>query len=167
MTTKACSERRDWACRQRATTRHQHAAAGRRDLADGLAQALYGVGLADQLFLGSCAQAQLGVLPPQLGGLQGAIQDQEHALAVEGLLDEIVSADLDGLDRRLDVAVPADHDDGKVWIDLLHALQDLYPVQARVLQPDIEDYETRAARLDLAQGRIAVTGLASRETLIL
>src|SRR6516165_1817091 len=51
--------------------------------------------------------------PAQLRGLHGTLDDQQQAIGLEGLLDEVIGPELDGLNRRLDVAVAADHDDGQ------------------------------------------------------
>src|SRR5882672_1614237 len=56
---------------------------------------------------------------------------------LEGLLEEVVGALLDRLDRGGDVAVPRDHQHGRVRVLGAHGLQDLQPVHARHL--DVEE----------------------------
>ena len=45
--------------------------------------------------------------------LDGAFHDQQQAVGLERLFDEVIGAELDRLDRRFDIAMAADHGDRK------------------------------------------------------
>jgi hypothetical protein len=77
----------------------EDATAGRRDALDLLAQLRRGRRDADQLDRAAGTLAQLLVLALQRRRLDRAVDDQQQAVRLERLLDEIVGADLDGGDR--------------------------------------------------------------------
>jgi hypothetical protein len=52
---------------------------------------------------------------------------------------EIVGALSDSGDGGFDGAVPGDHDDRKIGIDLLEIRQEIEAVHAAALQPDVQD----------------------------
>ena len=89
--------------------------------------------------------AQRAVLRFELAVAQRVADDEDGLLERQRLLDEVVRAELDRLDRRLDVAVAGDHDDDGVGAALAQALQRREAVHAG--QPDVEDDEVdRPAR---------------------
>src|SRR5207237_7655259 len=92
-------------------TGDQDTAASRRDAVDLLAELIGGGRDADEVELAAGAQLQFLVLAAQQRSLYRAGDDEQQPVALERLLDEIVSADLDRLDRSLDRAVAADHHD--------------------------------------------------------
>ena len=103
---------------------------------------------ADQVEFAAGAQPQFRVFAAQLRRLDRARDDQQQPVALERLFDEIVGAELDRLDRRLDRAVAADHDDRHRRHVGLHPVQDLDAVELAVLEPDVEDHQRRLPRLD-------------------
>ena len=115
----------------------QHPAVGRRRHRDLLAQLHHRVALADHRVLRVDLRAQrliFGLEPP----LPQRVADDEHRLLQrQRLLDEIERAHLDPADRRLDVAVPRDHDDLRFDLPLAHARERGEPIHSR--QPDVED----------------------------
>src|SRR5471032_2287727 len=50
---------------------------------------------------------------------------------------------------------------------LLDAVEQLQPIEAAALQPDIQEYEVRPARPDRGDGRIAIARRAGRVSLVL
>ena len=91
------------------------------------------------------AGAQRAVLRFELAVAQRVADDEDGLLERQRLLDEVVRAELDRLDRRLDVAVAGDHDDDGVGAALAQTLQRREAVHAG--QPDVEDDEVdRPAR---------------------
>ena len=133
----------------------QHARLGRRDAVDGGQHLLHRVRLAEDAR--RVLAAQLEVLALELGVLERVARQQEHAVAVERLLEEVVRALLGRLDRRLDRAVARDHDDGQVGAALDDVAQDLHAVAAGHL--DVEEDEADVlARIDGRQPGGAVLG---------
>ena len=97
----------------------------------------------------------------------GAIDHQQQAVGLEGLLDEIVGA---GLDRRhggVDGAVAADHHHRHRRILAPDHLEKLQAVELAALQPDVEDHQRRPALAHRIDGLGAVVGAAGRMALIL
>ena len=107
----------------------QHPAVGRADLGDQLAQLLGGGRAADQTVGGDGLGPQPAVLAPQPGGLQRTVDDQQQAVGLERLFQEVIGAALDGADRGFDVAVTRDHHDRQVRIVLLDLLKQLQAVE--------------------------------------
>ncbi len=134
----------------------QDAAVGRRDLDDHLAQLLGRLGMADQAVRRQGLHAQAAVLPAQGGRLQGALHDQQQAVGLERLLQEVIGAALDGADGGLDVAVAGDHDHRQVGIELLDHVEQLQAVHAAALHPDVQDEQRGLARADAGQGLLGV-----------
>jgi hypothetical protein len=145
----------------------QHTAAGRRHPVDLLAQMVGHERAADQIKLAAGAQLQLLVLAPQQRRLDRPRQHQQQAIRLERLLDKIVGADLDRLDRGLDRPVAADHHHRNRRHLSAQPTQDLDPVELAVLQPDIEDDQGRLARVQFTQRLGAVGGLAGGVALVL
>ena len=69
--------------------------------------------------------------------LERLLERQEDALERERLLEEVVGAALDGLDRRLHGAVPGDHDDRQVEAAGAEPVEHGEAVDVR--QPDVEE----------------------------
>ena len=110
---------------------------------------------------------QLADLAAQARGFERAVGDEQQPIGLERLLDEIVSAVLDGGDRGLDIAVPGNHDDRQFRMQLLDGAQKLQAVEAAALQPDVEKHEVRAPGLDRGERGIAVTCRSRGKSLIL
>ncbi len=82
-----------------------------------------------------------GQLSARLRGVEHVAHADEHALAREGLLEEVARAELDGLHRVVDGRVPADDDDGQVSRRLVAAdLRERFE-PAHVGQLHVEDRE--------------------------
>ena len=124
----------------------QNPAAGRRHSLDLLPQLVGRRRDADEIDVASGAQLQLLVLAPQLRRLDRTLDDQQQPIRFEGFFDEIVGADLDRFDRRLDRTVSADHDDGDRRHLGAQLFEDLDPLEPAFLQPDVEDDERRLPR---------------------
>ncbi len=99
--------------------------------------------------------------------LQRALGDEDQPVGVERLLDEVVGALLDGRHRRLDGAVAGDHHHRHFRVVLLDQLQELQAVELGALQPDVEEDQMRAARLDGGERLVAVLGGAGAVALVL
>ena len=138
----------------------EHPAAGRRDLADRLAQLIDRRRVPDQLGFRPGPHPQLLVLLAQLGGFHRPFDDQDEAVGLERLFDEIVGAQLDRRDRGLDRSVAADDHHGNRRVLALDRVQDLEAVEPAVLQPNIEDHQARSAGRERFQGGVAVGRLS-------
>ena len=90
-------------------SRDQDAAARRGNAIERRAHLVDGRGLTDQLGLVPRLETKFRVLAAQPGRFDRALDDQQQAVRLEGLLDVIVSAALNRRHRRLDVAMAADH----------------------------------------------------------
>ena len=86
--------------------------------------------------------AQPHVLCGEVHVLERIAQRQQDAVGVERLFEEIVGAELCGLDRRLDGAVPGNHHDHGLRVELPQSRQSLEPVHA--LHLDVEEDQQRA-----------------------
>ncbi len=86
-------------------TEDQHAAVGRRRHRDLLAQLPHDEALAHHLAGAIDARAQRAVLGFEVPLPQRVADDEHRLLERQRLFDEVERADLDGLHRRLDVAV--------------------------------------------------------------
>ena len=115
-------------------------------------------GIADDAIERPCPLTQGGNFAPQLIGFERAFRDEHQPVGLEGLLDEVISADFDGADRSFDIAVAGDHDHGQALVLLLHLFEHLEPVEPRPLQPDIEKYEVRSAAGDGGERFVGVLG---------
>ena len=143
-------------------TGHENPAAGRGNPLDLLPQLVDRRRGADQVEFAAGAQPQFGIFAAQLRRLDRARDDEQQPIALERLFDEIVGADLDRLDRRLDGAVAADHDHRHRRHVGPHPLQDFDAVELAVLQPDVEDQQRRLAGVDCRKRLLAVGRLARR-----
>ena len=122
---------------------------------------------ADQVEIAAGAQPQLLVLAPQQRRLDRALDDQQQPVGFERLLDKIIGADLDRLDRGLDRAVAADHHHRHRRHLGAQQPQDLDPVELAALQPDVEDDQGRLPGVDRRQRLGAVRRLARGVALVL
>ena len=89
----------------------EDAPVGRRRDGDLLAQLLDEAALADDLLAALELLAQVAVLPLEPPVVERARGGEERLLERQGLFDEVVGAELGGLDGGLDGAVSGDHDD--------------------------------------------------------
>jgi len=130
-----------------------------------------GAGLGANYSRGLVAPGQtappLGSLTPQQRGLNRALDDQQQPVRFERLFDEVVGADFDRLDCRLDRAMPADHDNRHRRHLGVQQPENFDPVELAALQPNVEDDEGRLPGMDHGQRLGAVTGLARPVTLVL
>ena len=117
----------------------QHAAVGRRDLLERLAQLAHRRGVAEQFGIGSGATLQFLVLALEPRGFERPADDQDQPVGLERLLDIVIGAALDGRDGGFDIAVARDDDDRQFGMLLLDDVEEIEPVELRSLQPDVED----------------------------
>ena len=80
----------------------------------------------------------------RLRGFQRALDHQQQPVGLERLFQEVVGAALDGADRGLDVAVAGDHHHRQVGVERLDQVEQLQPVHAAALHPDVEHQQRRA-----------------------
>ena len=78
--------------------------------------------------------AQPAIVEDELALLARAADHIEKAVRLERLLDEVVGAAPHRLDRDLDIAMPGDHHDGQIRIELLDMAEQRHPVDALHLQ---------------------------------
>ncbi len=114
----------------------------------------------DKLGFGTGAQAQLVVLAPEAHGFDGALDDDDQAIGLERLLDEVVGALLDRGDGGLDRSVSGDNDDRHLGVIAPEHIQKLQAVEPAALEPNVEDHQRRTALIDRREGTIGVTGAA-------
>src|SRR5581483_4862496 len=144
----------------------QDAAVGLGRALDGLAQLVHAGRMPGQDAGGRRQLLQLPHLALEPRGLQRARRDQDQAVRLERLLDEVIGAALDCGDRGLDVAVARDHHDRQLGIVLLDLLEQLQAVELGALQPDVEEYQMRTAVGDLRQRGVAVARGARGKSLV-
>ncbi len=80
--------------------------------------------------------------------LQRPFGDQQQPVGLERFLDEVVGATLDRRNRGLDIAVAGNHHDRQFRVFQLEAVEQLQPVEAAALQPDVEENQIGPARDD-------------------
>ena len=100
-------------------------------------------------------------------GFQRALRHQHQPVGLERLLDEVVGALLDGGDRGLDVAVTRDHHHRQLRMLLLHAVEQLQPVEPAALQPDVEEHQVGPAAGDMRERVVAVARRARHIAFVL
>jgi hypothetical protein len=98
--------------------------------------------------------------------VSSARSDQNEAVGLERLLDEVIGAQLDRRNRGFDVAMTRDHDDGHSRMLLLDDLQQLQSVKARALQPYVEQHQLRAARFYRRERLVGIARDAGAVTLV-
>jgi hypothetical protein len=116
---------------------------------DGLAQLVHAGRMSGQRARGRRELFQFPHLAFQPRGFQCPRRDQDQAVGLEGLFDEIIGAALDRRDRGFDVAMARDHHHRQVRMILFHRLEQLQPVELGALQPDIEKHQVRPPKRDL------------------
>ena len=94
----------------------QDAAVGRRDFLDRLAQMIERDRMTDQAGRQRRELLELLHFAPQSQIFEGALGDQDEAVGLERLLDEVVGPLLDGGHRGFDVAVTGNHHDRKLGV---------------------------------------------------
>src|SRR5688572_28778941 len=108
----------------------QHACRGLRNLVDLVDYGANRVRPPDDLVARFDRLLESCVLFVQLEMLERVTQRDQNAVGIERLFEDVVGAELGGLDRRLDRRVPADHDDRRARVGGFHALERLDPVDA-------------------------------------
>ncbi len=147
--------------------RDQHPAVGRGDLGDHLAKLLGGGGGPHKAVGQDHLGAQSPVLAAQVRGLQGALGHQQQAVGLERLFQEVIGPALDGAHRRFDVAVARNHHHRQVGVQGLDHVQQLQPIHAPALHPDVQHQQGGLARADGRQGGFGVLRRADRIALVL
>lgn len=145
----------------------KHPAVGRRDAIDGGTQLVGDAGVSYEFVAVGRALLEVAHLAAQTRVFQRALGDEDQAVRLKGFFDVVVSA---GLDRRyggLDVAVPRDHDHGKILVPELDLFEKLQPVQLRALEPDVQEHHRGPAFRDCSKRGIAAAGGANRIPLVL
>ena len=137
-------------------SRDQHAAVGGGNPGDQLTQLLRGRGPADEAVRGDRLGPQPAILPAQLRGLQGALHQQQQAVGLERLLEEVIGPALDGRYCGLDVPVTGNHDHRQFGIEGLHHVQQFEPVETAPLHPDVLDEQRRTALPQCGEGLMGV-----------
>jgi hypothetical protein len=145
----------------------QHAAVGRATLAISWRRAWAGRRLAHQAVGAEALHPQAAVLALELGRFQGPVDHQQQAVGLERLFQELVGAALDGADGGLDVAVARDHDHRQVGVQLLDHVEQLQPVHAAALHPDVQDQQRGLAGPQGPQRLVGIGGHPHRVALIL
>ena len=159
MTRNGACARDDWACKRAGgqllagagRADDQHAAVGRRHLFDREAQLVDRGRMSDQRGRQRRELLERPHLPLEPRVLQGALSHQHQPVGLERLFDEVVGALLDRRHRGLDVAVAGDHHHRQIRMLLLDRVEQLQPVEAAALQPDVEEHQARAPRRDRRQ----------------
>ena len=146
---------------------HEHTAIRRRYAFDRLTQLSNGCRAADECGWLRRKLLELLDLALEAGIFQCAVGNQNQAVSLKWLLDEVVCAVLDGGDRRLDVTVTRDHHDRKFGVLLLHAVEQLQTIKLAALQPDVQEDQVRSTGCDRRQGIIAVAGGTRSVALVL
>jgi hypothetical protein len=148
-------------------TDDQHPAVGRRHLFNGQPELVDRRRMTDQRRWERRELLERPHLPLKTGILQRPFRDQHEPVRLERLFDEVVGTLLDRRDRRLDIAVTRDHHDREFRMLLLHRVEELQPVEAAALQPDVEEHQARAPGRDCAQRVVCIARGARQITLVL
>ena len=147
-------------------SRHQNPAVRGRHLANRGAELLRDSRLADQAVRDESPGAQHPVLALERRLFQGAVNDDQQAIGLEGFFDEVVGAALQRADGGFDVAVARDHDHRQVRIEILDQVEQLKPVHTAALHPDIQNHQGGLSRLDGRQRHVGVRGRPDRIALV-
>ena len=86
-----------------------------------------------QLKIGAGAPFEGFIFALQAAGFEGPPHDQYQPVRIEGFLDILVSAALDGSDSRFNIAVTRNDDNGDVLMLFLDDLQEIETIQFRAL----------------------------------
>ncbi len=130
----------------------EHLGLGAGDAPHGLRQCGGRRALADHAVLGGklpALRAEGGVLPPEVTKGERALDREQQALGGPWLLEKVVGAELDRLDRALDRGVAGDHDHGQVGVAFPEPLEGAQPIETRHL--DIEEDEIRGRGLEASR----------------
>jgi len=76
------------------------------------------------------------------------VGDQHQAIGLERLLNEIISAALDGRDGGFNVAVAGDHHHRHFRMLLHDGVEQLQAIEPTALQPDVQEHQVRPSRRD-------------------
>jgi len=98
---------------------------------------------------------------------QRALDDKDEPVGLEGLLDKVIGADLDGGDGGFDVAVAGDHHHRHARMLLLQPFEQLQAVELGTLHPDVEQHQMRPARRDGGDRLVGVARHARLMALVL
>ncbi len=146
--------------------RDHYAGVGRRDAVDRLAELIDGDRGADDAACLPRPRFEVTHFSLEPRGFQRPLGHEDQAVCLERLLDEVVGARLDGLDGGFDVAMARDHHDRQIGMPGLDLVEHLQPVEARALQPDIEEDEVRPSRLDRSERLVRSTGRTGAVALV-
>ena len=134
---------------------HQ-AAVGRCNAIDSLPQQLDRLAAANQVGVFASLLTQHSVLSLQGRGFECALDEDQQAVGVERLLNEVVGALLDGTNGRFNRAVTGHHDDRRVRDVLCVLFEQADAIRRRALKPDILKDQIRAGQTNLTT-RFCVT----------
>src|SRR5215469_16601072 len=101
------------------------------------------------------------------GILERAFGDEQQAIGLERLFNEIIGAALDRRHRSFDIAVARNHHDRQFRMLLLEAVEQLQTVKPAALEPNIEENEIGSARDHSGERLVAVAGGAGAMALVL
>src|SRR5271154_1823129 len=118
-------------------SRDQHSTARRRYSLDLLPKLIGRWGSADEIYIAPRAQLQLLILAPKLFCFDRTLDAQQQPIGFERFFQEIVGADFNCFDRRLDRAVSADHDDRDRRHVGAKLSENLDPLESSLLKPDV------------------------------
>ena len=138
----------------------QHARTGRRHALNAGPQATYCRTVSSQPGLRPGTQAQLRVFAGQCCRFQGTQHHQQEAIRLERLFDEVVGALLDCRDCSFDRAMAGNHDHRHVRFLAVERLQQSKTVQARPLQPHVQDHQRRPPHTERCDRCVGVAGTA-------
>jgi hypothetical protein len=107
------------------------------------------------------------VLAAQPLGFGRARDEVQQVPGLERLFDEVHRPFSDCRDRGIEIAVAGDHQHRQAGVVALDLLEELDAVEARSLEPDVEEYQGWPPVLDRFQRRVTVAGGSDRITLVL
>jgi len=91
----------------------------------------------------------------------------QKPVRLERLFDEIRCPLANGGDGGVDIAVAGDHQHRNGRIPPLYLVQQFQAIEPGTLQPDVQQHQRRAPRIQRLDRAVAVRGRARGETLIL
>ena len=131
----------------------EHASVGRRSHRNLLAQLHHDIALPHHRQPAIDVGAQRAVLGFETALANGIANHENRLLERQRFLDEVVRAELDGFDSRLDVAVPGDHHDRSVDAAFAEARERSQAVHA--WKPDVENDDVVRRADDAVEARLA------------